>query len=90
MWFYKLLCTCASFGRTTQCSHINKVKIFCRFFRYFFDFAILVNAIFIAVPMPKHVSTPAEWFFIALFTMEIFLKLYAYGPRRFVSQFWNV
>lgn len=56
-----------------------------KFFRYFFDLAIVVNAVFIAVEVPV-----AEWFFLALFTLEIILKLYAYGARKFASQFWNM
>ena len=56
-----------------------------RFFRYFFDLAIAINAVFIATDV-----TEAEWFFLALFTVEIMLKFYVYGPRRFVGILWNM
>ena len=66
----------------TFCSHCF---ICFRFFRYFFDLAIAINAVFIATDV-----TEAEWFFLALFTVEIMLKFYVYGPRRFVGILWNM
>ena len=59
--------------------------LFFRFYRYFFDFAIVVNAVIIAVSLDE-----AEWFFLALFTLEILLNLYVYGPWNFIKSFWNV
>ncbi|XP_067942025.1 two pore calcium channel protein 1-like [Watersipora subatra] len=66
-------------------SKFIRIVVLHKFFRYFFDFAITVNAVFIALDI-----TEAEWFFLALFTLEILLKLYVYGPVRFVSQLWNI
>ncbi|XP_064622420.1 uncharacterized protein LOC135484707 [Lineus longissimus] len=56
-----------------------------KFFRYFFDFCILANAVFIALSLDT-----AEWFFLALFTLEILLKMYAYGFKRFFKGLWNI
>ena len=54
-------------------------------FRYFFDIIIIVNAIFIAFNLDG-----GEPFFLALFTLEITLKLYAFGLRAFVRKLWNL
>lgn len=53
-------------------------------FRFFFDFAILVNAICIGMNFEE-----AEWFFLAIFTLEILLKMYAHGPVKFFRSAWN-
>ncbi|KAH9509193.1 hypothetical protein Btru_049330 [Bulinus truncatus] len=56
-----------------------------KFFRFLFDFLIVVNAIFIAIDLDV-----ADWFFLSIFTFEILSKLYVLGGREFVSHFWNV
>uniref|UniRef100_UPI00358EE697 two pore channel protein 2-like n=1 Tax=Myxine glutinosa TaxID=7769 RepID=UPI00358EE697 len=62
-----------------------------RFFRYFFDVVIFVNAIFIATDDTVLAIQKAEWVFLALYLVEILLKLYTYEPRAFfsLSNFWN-
>ena len=57
----------------------------CRYFVYFFDLVIFANAIFIALE-----SDDAEVTFLALFNLEIFLKLYTYGFKKFFSRYWNM
>ena len=54
-------------------------------FRYFFDFIIVLNAVCMAFDF-----TGAEWFFLALFTLEILLKLYTFGPHAFFRKLWNI
>ena len=56
-----------------------------RYFVYFFDLVIFVNAIFIAVE-----QNDGEIFFLAIFNLEITLKIYTYGFKTFFSHFWNV
>ena len=55
------------------------------YFRYLFDFIIFLNAIFIAFDLDG-----GEPFFLTLFTLEIVLKLYAFGFQAFVRKMWNV
>ncbi|XP_074647512.1 uncharacterized protein LOC141903307 [Tubulanus polymorphus] len=54
-------------------------------FRYFFDVAIIANAVCIAIS-----AEDAEWFFLGLFTIEIVLKIYAVGFYRFFQKLWNL
>eukprot|EP00096_Caligus_rogercresseyi_P003977 TRINITY_DN1807_c0_g1_i1.p1 TRINITY_DN1807_c0_g1~~TRINITY_DN1807_c0_g1_i1.p1 ORF type:complete len:620 (-),score=138.88 TRINITY_DN1807_c0_g1_i1:1648-3507(-) len=54
-------------------------------FRYVFDLIIIVNAFFIAFDLDG-----AEWYFLILFTLEILLKLYTFGPRLFMKKLWNL
>lgn len=56
-----------------------------RYFVYFFDLVIFVNAIFIAVD-----QNDGEIFFLAIFNLEIILKIYTYGFKTFFSHFWNM
>ncbi|XP_075555699.1 uncharacterized protein LOC142588108 isoform X3 [Dermacentor variabilis] len=56
-----------------------------RFFRYLFDLLILVNAIVIGLDVYE-----AEWFFLTVFSVEILLKIYAFGFIDFMKQAWNV
>ena len=56
-----------------------------RYFVYFFDLVIFVNAIFIALE-----QNDGEIFFLAIFNLEIILKIYTYGFKRFFSHFWNM
>ncbi|XP_063774152.1 two pore calcium channel protein 1-like isoform X2 [Pseudophryne corroboree] len=60
-------------------------------FVYAFDVVILVNAIFIALDDRNPLISHAEWVFLALYVLEILLKLYTYDPRSFfaMNQFWN-
>ena len=55
------------------------------YFRYVFDLIIFVNAIFIAFDLDG-----GEPFFLALFSLEILVKLYAFGARSFVRKWWNI
>ena len=52
---------------------------------YFFDLVIFANAIFIALE-----QNDAEVFFLAIFNLEIALKLYTYGFKEFFSSYWNM
>ena len=55
------------------------------YFRYLFDAIIFLNAIFIGFDLDG-----GEPFFLALFTLEIVLKLYAFGFRAFARKLWNL
>jgi two pore calcium channel protein 3 len=46
---------------------------------------ILVNAFCIGFNINE-----AEWFFLAAFTAEIVLMLYAHGPVKYFTKFWNM
>ena len=52
---------------------------------YFFDLVIFANAIFIALE-----RNDAEVLFLALFNLEILLKLYTYGFKGFFTRYWNM
>ncbi|XP_029904082.1 two pore segment channel 3 [Myripristis murdjan] len=56
-----------------------------------FDLIILVNAVFIGLDEEDPVIGNSEWVFLALYMLEILLKLYAFEPRAFFSRhnFWN-
>ncbi|XP_076441597.1 uncharacterized protein LOC143280798 [Babylonia areolata] len=56
-----------------------------RYFRYAFDLLIFVNAFFIGFDVDQ-----ADWFFLAVFTLEIVLKLYVFGPQQFTMRLWNI
>ncbi|KAL3872621.1 hypothetical protein ACJMK2_035836 [Sinanodonta woodiana] len=56
-----------------------------RFFRFFFDFVIFVNAWFIGFDIDI-----ADWVFLSFFMIEIGLKLYTFGPKEFFRRFWNI
>ena len=56
-----------------------------KYFRYFFDAIILVNA---AVILSSYEYI--EWGFLSVFTIEIFLKIYAFGFSMFISKYWNL
>jgi len=55
------------------------------YFRYAFDALILVNFIFLAFDLDG-----GEPYFLTLFTLEILLKLYAFGIGAFVRKSWNL
>lgn len=56
-----------------------------------YDLIILVNAIFIGLDEENPVIADSEWAFLALYLLEILLKLYVVEPRAFFSRhsFWN-
>ena len=56
-----------------------------KYFRNIFDLAILANAVFIALDLDG-----GENAFLAVFALEIALKLYAFGVRAFFRKMWNV
>lgn len=60
-------------------------------FVYVYDLIILVNAVFIGLDEENPVVSNAEWGFLALYMLEIFLKLYSTEPRAFFARhnFWN-
>ncbi|KAL8589847.1 hypothetical protein ACOMHN_020850 [Nucella lapillus] len=66
-------------------SHYVKLIVRHKFFRYSFDLLIFVNAFFIGFDVDE-----ADWFFLAMFTVEIMLKLYVYGPQQFTVRLWNI
>lgn len=62
-----------------------------RYFGIFFDVLTLLNAVVIGISdSDDDWDDAAEWAFLSLFMLEIFLKLYAYGSRRFFKKVWNV
>ncbi|XP_009884299.1 PREDICTED: two pore calcium channel protein 1-like [Charadrius vociferus] len=62
-----------------------------RGFVWTYDVVILINAIFIALDEETPYISYAEWVFLALYIIEILLKVYTYEPRAFFgkNQFWN-
>ncbi|XP_008939639.1 PREDICTED: two pore calcium channel protein 1-like, partial [Merops nubicus] len=62
-----------------------------RGFVWTYDVIILINAIFIALDEETPYISYAEWVFLALYIVEILLKVYTYEPRAFFgkNQFWN-
>ncbi|XP_043971407.1 two pore segment channel 3 [Gambusia affinis] len=56
-----------------------------------FDLIILVNAVFIGLDEENPLISNSEWVFLALYILEILLKLYVFEPRAFFSKhsFWN-
>uniref|UniRef100_A0A3Q1K6T2 Ion transport domain-containing protein n=1 Tax=Anabas testudineus TaxID=64144 RepID=A0A3Q1K6T2_ANATE len=62
-----------------------------RAFVIVYDLIILVNAVFIGLDEENPMISNSEWFFLALYLLEILLKLYVFEPRIFFSKhsFWN-
>lgn len=62
-----------------------------RGFVWTYDVIILINAVFIALDEESPYISYAEWVFLALYIIEILLKVYTYEPRAFFgkNQFWN-
>ncbi|XP_041877014.1 two pore calcium channel protein 1-like isoform X9 [Corvus kubaryi] len=62
-----------------------------RAFVWTYDTIILINAIFIALDEESPYISYAEWVFLAVYVLEILLKVYTYEPREFFgkTQFWN-
>ncbi|XP_068177592.1 two pore segment channel 3 isoform X1 [Antennarius striatus] len=56
-----------------------------------YDLIILVNAVFIGLDEDHALIAHSEWAFLALYLLEILLKLYVVEPRAFFSRhcFWN-
>ncbi|KAM7394820.1 hypothetical protein PAMP_021600 [Pampus punctatissimus] len=56
-----------------------------------YDLIILVNAVFIGLDEENPMIANSEWAFLALYMLEILLKLYVFEPRAFFSKhnFWN-
>ncbi|XP_038133954.1 two pore segment channel 3 isoform X2 [Cyprinodon tularosa] len=56
-----------------------------------FDLIIMVNAVFIGLDEENPLISNSEWAFLALYVLEILLKLYVFEPRAFFSKhsFWN-
>ncbi|KAG0721105.1 Two pore calcium channel protein 1 [Chionoecetes opilio] len=62
-----------------------------RFFGIFFDVLTLINAVVIGIADNDDTwDDAAEWVFLCLFMLEILLKLYVLGFRRFFKKIWNV
>lgn len=64
---------------------------FSRAFVMVYDLIILVNAVFIGLDEENPMIANSEWVFLALYILEILLKLYVFEPRVFFSKhsFWN-
>uniref|UniRef100_A0A3Q0SDG6 Two pore segment channel 3 n=1 Tax=Amphilophus citrinellus TaxID=61819 RepID=A0A3Q0SDG6_AMPCI len=62
-----------------------------RAFVIVYDLIILVNAVFIGLDEENPMIANSEWVFLALYILEILLKLYVFEPRDFFSKhsFWN-
>nr|XP_019964000.1 PREDICTED: two pore calcium channel protein 2-like [Paralichthys olivaceus] len=62
-----------------------------RAFVIMYDLIILVNAVFIGLDEENPLIANSEWVFLALYLLEILLKLYVFEPRAFFSRhnFWN-
>lgn len=62
-----------------------------RAFVIMYDLIILVNAVFIGLDEENPMIANSEWVFLALYLLEILLKLYVFEPRAFFSRhsFWN-
>ena len=62
---------------------INVVKH--KYFRFIFDAIILINAFVILANIGY-----IEWVFLAIFTLEILLKMYAFGFYMYFGKLWNI
>ncbi|XP_071501012.1 two pore calcium channel protein 1-like [Diadema antillarum] len=69
----------------------SKVSLFIRnvvshrFFTYTFDVLIIINAAFVGFSLDE-----GEPYFLALFSLEIVLKIYTLGITKFFQSFWNI
>ena len=54
-------------------------------FRYAFDVIIFVNIFCIAFDWEG-----GEWAFLVFFSIEIIVKLYAFGAKAFFAKLWNI
>ena len=55
-----------------------------RFFRLFYDVLVCGNIILLAMSISY-----ADWAFFALYLLEIILKWYVYGTKRYFGSFMN-
>lgn len=69
----------------SRVSCILKTIVKHRFFRWFFDSLIFINAWIIGFGIKD-----ADWFFLSIFFLEILFKLYTFGGFKFFKQFWNI
>lgn len=69
----------------SRASFYLKLCVRHRFFRYFFDFMIFLNAWFIGFDIDA-----SDWFFLSIFMFEIILKMYVFGPKEFFRRLWNI
>ncbi|RWS17273.1 two pore calcium channel protein 1-like protein [Dinothrombium tinctorium] len=60
-----------------------------KYFRYFFDALIFLNAVFITIIIDSRMNY-IEWALLAAFTFEILAKLYTFGFALFIKKFWNI
>uniref|UniRef100_A0A8V0Z0T9 Two-pore calcium channel 3 n=1 Tax=Gallus gallus TaxID=9031 RepID=A0A8V0Z0T9_CHICK len=61
-----------------------------RGFVWTYDVIILINAVFIALDEESPYISYAEWVFLALYIIEILLKVYTYEPRLLIFQKTNL
>uniref|UniRef100_A0A8P4K547 Ion transport domain-containing protein n=1 Tax=Dicentrarchus labrax TaxID=13489 RepID=A0A8P4K547_DICLA len=57
-----------------------------RAFVIVYDLIILVNAVFIGLDEENPMVSNSEWVFLALYLLEILLKLYVFEPKAFFSR----
>eukprot|EP00058_Branchiostoma_floridae_P025095 XP_002610585.1 hypothetical protein BRAFLDRAFT_65751 [Branchiostoma floridae] len=69
----------------SKASRLIRKAVANRFFRYFIDLAVVANAVCIALDQDD-----AEWFFMALFVLEILLKFYVFGLKKFFHSAMNI
>ncbi|XP_056590898.1 two pore segment channel 3 [Triplophysa dalaica] len=85
------LLNCFPFLYNSAASRFIRHMVRHRMFVYVYDAIILINAVFIGLDEENPMVSNAEWGFLALYMLEIILKLYATEPRLFFArhQFWN-
>ncbi|XP_019647595.1 PREDICTED: two pore calcium channel protein 1-like [Branchiostoma belcheri] len=69
----------------SRISRLVRKAVANRFFRYFIDLAVVANAVCIALDQDD-----AEWFFMVLFILEILLKFYVFGLKKFFRSAMNI
>ncbi|XP_052424615.1 two pore segment channel 3 [Carassius gibelio] len=82
---------CFPYMYNSSVSRFIRYMVCTRMFVYVYDLIILVNAVFIGLDEENPVVSNAEWGFLALYMLEIILKLYTTEPRVFFAlhNFWN-
>ncbi|XP_061687172.1 two pore segment channel 3 [Syngnathoides biaculeatus] len=81
---------CPAFYRSAP-SRLVRRSVRHRAFAAAYDVIILINAVFIGLDEKQPMIANSEWGFLALYLLEILLKLYVIEPRTFFSahSFWN-
>ncbi|XP_051939895.1 two pore segment channel 3 isoform X2 [Hippocampus zosterae] len=81
---------CPAFYRSAP-SRLLRRLVRHRAFAAAYDLIIVINAVFIGLDEDKPSVGNAEWAFLALYLLEILLKLYVVEPRSFFAahRFWN-